>query len=344
MGPSGDAGRPSSGTNVGGIHRPTRSRRRRRSVRTVSIRRVITNNLSIKIGAVFLAVVLWLFAKGEQTVDRAFPIPLVLRNLPEDLTTFARPPESILVVLTGANKELVKLSLWGEPYAFVDMAGAESGQVFRVSLSAANIVLPRDAEVQVAEVRDPKNLDLEIDVLAERRVRVEPLIEGEPAEGYFVFGAPRALPDSVTIFGPRSMVRRMTTVRARTLDISSRRARIEIARPVDLEGSCNLHAVPKETRIIVDIEGTKIVEIPGVPVTFEHDPGHRSTSIEPAWIAVRASGPEHVVQGLAPADISALVDARGLPKGTHQLVPEIEAPEDVVVAEATPLRLTVTLE
>ncbi len=80
-------------------------------------KRKLMNNMNLKIAAVIVAVVLWAFAKGEQTTDGMLPIPLRLRNVPEGLTTVRRPPETVDVVFTADTKELVKLRLWGEPYA-----------------------------------------------------------------------------------------------------------------------------------------------------------------------------------------------------------------------------------
>jgi len=74
------------------------------------LRNVVTNNLNLKVASVVVAVFLWLFAKGEQTGDRQFSIPLVLRNVPSGLTTVERIPDSVEVVISGDNKELVKLS------------------------------------------------------------------------------------------------------------------------------------------------------------------------------------------------------------------------------------------
>ena len=94
----------------------------------VFARGVITNNLGLKVAALIVAIVIWLFAKGEEAANRHFSVPLVLRNIPEGVTTVERPPETVDVIFTGANKELLKLRLWGEPCAVIDMTGAAAGR------------------------------------------------------------------------------------------------------------------------------------------------------------------------------------------------------------------------
>jgi YbbR domain-containing protein len=310
----------------------------------VSLRGIVTNNLSLKVGSVVVAVVLWLFAKGEQTGDRQFSIPLVIRNVPEGLTTVERIPETVDVVISGDNKELVKLTFWGQPYAVLDMTEAAADRVFRVSLSPANVIVPRESGVQVVEVRDPKSLDLEVDRRLERRVSVEPVIEGSPADGYFLLGDPTTIPDSVTVYGPASVVQSLSSVKMEPLSISGRRARVESSGRILFEGPWNLHAVPREVRVTVDIEGTEVVTLPEVPVEFRHEPGFGAVTVEPTVIELQITGPAHLVARLTAADVNVVIDARGLPRGVHQILPEIHLPEGLVVVGNRPTRFQATLE
>jgi len=289
-------------------------------------------------------VVLWLFAKGEQTGDRQFTIPLVIRNVPSGLITVERIPKTIDVVVSGDNKELVKLSFWGQPYAIVDMSEAAADRVFRVSLSPANVVLPRESGVQVVEVRDPKSLDLEVDRRLEQRVPVRPNVEGTPPDGYYVLGSPTAVPDSVTVYGPASVMKSLRSVDTEPLSVAGRRSRVESSRPVVFEGPWNLHAVPREVRVAVDIEGTEVVTLEGVPVEFRHEPGFTAVTVDPTVIEVQVAGPEHMVKRLTPADVNVVIDARGLPRGVHQILPEIHVPEGLSVVSNRPTRFQATLE
>jgi YbbR domain-containing protein len=309
----------------------------------VSFRTAIFNNVGLKVAALIVGVVLWLFAKGEQEADRLFPLPLVLRNMPDGLTAVEQVPDRVEVVLAGDNKELVRLSIWGDPYAVIDMSDAEADQTFRVSLSSANIVLPRDAEVQVVEVRNPRNLDLEIDRLVDRKVRVAPAVQGVPADGFFFVGEKTALPDTVFVFGPERVVTEIDSVVTALLDVTGRRSRVDAARRIEFDGEWNLHAVPKEVRVVVDIEGTRVTTLSGVPAVFEHEPGFANATVEPGVLELTLSGPDHLVVSLTAEDIEVVVDAMGLPRGTHDLVPIVRTPEGIDVHGVTPPRVTVNL-
>ena len=306
-------------------------------------RRAIFNNIHIKLAALTVGIFLWMFAKGEQEGSKLFSVPLVLRNMPDGLTTVEKIPGSVDVLLEGDNKDLVRLNLWGEPYAVVDMTGAQADRTFRVSLSPANIILPGDAQVQVVEVRDPRNLDLEIDELINDRVAVSPLVEGAPADGYFVFGGRGSLPDSVFVFGPARIVSELESVSTAPLSIAGRRNRVDAPRRVEFEEEWNLHAVPKEVRVIVDIEGTKVATLPDVPMLFDHEPGFEEATVVPSTVELAVSGPDHLVTSLTVSGVWVVVDAMGLPRGTHELVPEVRVPEGIDVHGVTPARVTVTL-
>lgn len=309
----------------------------------MSIRSAISANRNLKVAATIAALILWLLAKGEQTADREFLLPLVLSHMPDGLTTVEPAPASVRVVLSGATKDLLRLGLWGEPHAAIDLSGAEPDKTIRLSLSEGNVVLPRDAGVQVEEIRDPKVLDLEIDRVGERRVRVAATLAGAPAASYHVLGEPRCVPDSVTVIGPARVVGRLVSVQTLPLDLSGRKSRIDASRAIDASLGANLHAIPKEVRVAVDIEGSATRVLSDLPVSFQHEPGFASVTIAPEVIEVELKGPAHAIAELLPTDVSVVVDARGLPRGTHDVAPEIVLPLGVELVSAKPPRFAVTM-
>jgi YbbR domain-containing protein len=146
------------------------------------------------------------------------------------------------------------------------------------------------------------------------------------------------------VHGPASVVRTLAGVGTAPLDITGRRNRVEATRRVAFPDNWNLHSVPRDVQVRLEVEGTKVVTLTDVPVRLRHEPGFASVSIEPKALAIDISGPEHIVAGIQSSDVKVLVDARGLPRGVHQLVPEIDVPAGVEIASIRPTRFTVTLE
>ena len=67
-------------------------------------------------------------------------------------------------------------------------------------------------------------------------------------------------------------------------------------------------------------------------------------TVVPETVELTLSGPDHLASSLRAEDVRVLVDAMGLPRGTHDLVPEVHVPEGIDVHGVTPARVTVTLK
>jgi hypothetical protein len=133
-------------------------------------------------------------------------------------------------------------------------------------------------------------------------------------------------------------------VRTASLDIEGRRSRVDASRRIEFDEQWNLHAVPKEVRVLVDIEGTRVATLPDVPLVFEHELGFEEATVVPETVELTLSGPDHRAASLTVEDVLVVVDAMGLPRGTHELVPEVTAPAGIEIHGVTPARVTVTLQ
>ena len=111
-----------------------------------------------------------------------------------------------------------------------------------------------------------------------------------------------------------------------------------------VSGAWNLHAVPKEVRVVVDIEGTRMVTLSDVSLVFEHELGFGEAIVSPYVVELTISGPEHLAVALTPQDVSVVVDAMGLPRGTHELVPDVQVPEGMELLGVVPPKVTATLQ
>lgn len=164
-----------------------------------------TENLALKASSVLLAMALW-FVVGarEPTEDlatvRFIPLldsALVLRD--------PTPPVRALVV--GRPSEILKLS--NTPLVIRRPIPGDVPDTLEVPLRASEIEIPEGVEVIVREVQ-PRALTLRFETTTSRRVPVRSSLT-IPAE---VVGRARVIldPDSVTVMGPRRIVRVLATV------------------------------------------------------------------------------------------------------------------------------------
>jgi len=190
-----------------------------------------TRNLRYKLLALASAFMLWGVAHGTADIERGFDIPVVFKNLPENLVIVDQSSDVVNVRMRGSRAGLRRMTAEGPDYE-VDVSGARPGRAnFEVDLT--RIEFPRGTR-DVS--RSPSNLLVTFEPSASRVVRVKPDIAGEPAPGFAVEGVDLT-PTEVRIEGARSEVRRRGEVVTETIDVSglqetaTREVKVSLTRP-----------------------------------------------------------------------------------------------------------------
>ena len=162
-------------------------------------------NLALKASSLLLALALWFIVGArEPTEDLA-----TVRFIPQlDSALVQRdptPPVRALVV--GRPSEILKLS--HTPLVIRRPIPGDVPDTLEIPLRASDIEIPEGVEVIVREVQ-PRSLTLRFETTTSRRVPVRSALT-IPAE---VVGTARVVldPDSVTVMGPRRIVRTFATV------------------------------------------------------------------------------------------------------------------------------------
>ncbi len=183
-----------------------------------------SENLALKASSLLLAMALW-FVVGarEPTEDLAN-----VRFLPQLDSALALrdPTPPIRALVVGRPSEILKLS--NTPLVIRRPIPGDAPDTLEIPLRASDIEIPEGVEVIVREVQ-PRTLTLRFETTASRRVAVRSRLQ-LPAQ---IVGLARVIlePDSVTVMGPRRVVRSFLSVATTrdTVDIDS------IARVVDLD-------------------------------------------------------------------------------------------------------------
>ena len=164
-----------------------------------------TENLALKASSLLLALALW-FVVGarEPTEDLA-----TVRFVPQlDSALVLRDPTPpIRALVVGRPSEILKLS--NTPLVIRRPIEGDVPDTLEIALRASDIEIPDGVEVIVREVQ-PRSLTLRFETTASRRVPVRSALT-IPAE---VVGLARVVldPESVTVMGPRRVVRTMRNV------------------------------------------------------------------------------------------------------------------------------------
>jgi len=175
--------------------------------------KLITENWSVKLLSLFLALILWFFVTGEQTSEIGFSVPLELKNIPRNLMVVNDVPSVVDIRVSGPRTILSNL----RPSDFalsVDLKGAHPG-VTSFGHLENRIQVP--SALKISRI-SPSLLDVRLEAVGEAKVPVRVVTNGTPPEGYRLIRV-EADPATVIIQGPQSEVRKIREVVTTPVDI-----------------------------------------------------------------------------------------------------------------------------
>ena len=160
-------------------------------------------NLGLKFLSTLVAVMLWLIVAGERVVERVMRAPVEFQNLPAGLELVGNPPDTVEVRLRGSSGALSRMTA-ADMSAVLDLTTARPGRrLFHITSSQVNV--PYGLEiVQVG----PSTLMMEFEMSGIRMIKVEPDIDGRPANGFEVTKV-TSDPEMVEVAGPESALKRL---------------------------------------------------------------------------------------------------------------------------------------
>lgn len=175
----------------------------------------------LRLLALGIALGLWFnssFEDREAQSERVVPAS-VSYTWPKDYIVLDRE-QSVNVRVRGSSKRVRALDP-DQVDVQVEL-GRREGSV-AVNLGPENVLVPDGLEVMSVE---PNVLTVEVEREANRRIRVEPELMGEPAPGAKV-GEPEVFPSQVLVTGPESLVNRTEVLRTRPVNIEGRSTTFE---------------------------------------------------------------------------------------------------------------------
>ena len=171
-------------------------------------------NLGLKFLSTLVAFLLWLIVAGERVVERVMRAPVEFQNLPAGLELVGNPPDTVEVRLRGSSGALSRMAA-GDMSAVIDLATARPGRrLFHITQSQVNVPYGIDI-VQVG----PSTLTMEFELSGIRLVKVEPDLDGSPADGYEVTSV-KSDPEMVEVAGPENALKRLEAAITEPVSVS----------------------------------------------------------------------------------------------------------------------------
>ncbi len=261
-----------------------------------------------------ISLVFWFFVK----LDNSYTTTIVAHitwQLPDSLAWRELPPETMQVEISGEGWDLLAQSLWrSDPVLYFPVGRRNNATVSRDEIiSQLESQLHPDIEVVRLEfdflpIRVERRLVRRVPVLVPtQRVSIAP--------GYVLTDSIRAVPDTVAISGPASLVQTIEFVQTMPLEATEVSAPLEETVPIQLPEAELLHAQPAEVKVLVRAE--RLTEkVLRQPVTVLGDTAH--IRIQPTHVQLLVELPVGKYETVDTTDFRVVADLRGLKPGSNQ--------------------------
>jgi YbbR domain-containing protein len=178
------------------------------------MKKLLTENLGLKISAVLISVFLWFFVTSRGQSEIAFDVPLEFKNIPADIGIVNAGAKTVSVTVRGHERPMKNLKV-SDVRVYVDLSKAKKGTgVFYINKD--DIKLPY--ALSVINI-SPSTVKVKLDETISRTFPVNPVLTGEPRNGYFVSSI-KVEPKSVVVKGLKSDVLRLHILKTEPIDIA----------------------------------------------------------------------------------------------------------------------------
>jgi len=305
----------------------------------VLLRRVFIENVTIKVVALLVTLLLFYFVREGKQDAKTLALDIEL-SIPRG------------VVQTNEIARQVQVKIAG-PKAMVDTLSEESVGPLSIDLSpfgigASTLFLHQEmfpnipSGVSIASIR-PSYIAVRIEKEVSRVLPVTPILKGQVAHGYRIDRY--TLSDrEATLIGPTSLVDRTDYLETAPIDISgATKTRVREV-PIRLPAPSTRLSTTEPIAVTVHIV-EEVIErtLEGVPVGA---PGVDGAEVEPREVTVTLKGPLRLVEPLKPADLKARValDPAQVKVGHQRTVVVLDGLPTGVVQVGEPPKVTLVVE
>jgi len=194
------------------------------------MRHPVFKNLGLKITAVLLSILLWVFATSRGLSEIALDVPLEFKNIPPGLELMNYDVKSVSLNIKGQER-LIRTILPTDIRVWIDLTRAKKGEGI-YAINKNNIRLPLTVTVKNIT---PTSVKVLLEESVSKTVKVRPIVVGIPEKGYYIKSI-SVIPQTVDIEGASSKIRKVDVVKTEPLDITDRSETLKKDLKLDVSG------------------------------------------------------------------------------------------------------------
>lgn len=178
------------------------------------MRGFFATNPALKLFALSIAILLWLFIMYKGQVERVIEAPIDFRNIPKGLEIVKSNAKTVNITVRGPERLLTSSRLI-DARASVNLSNAKKGENTFI-INEADIIVSRAIKVLRVE---PSVIRLQIDEFIRKTLPVKASIIGTPDKHYRV-KAIKVTPNFIDIEGPKASLASLSILRAEPIDVT----------------------------------------------------------------------------------------------------------------------------
>ena len=261
-------------------------------------------NWTLKATALLLALILWLFVRGEPGPERVVAVPLEL-HISNQMEITNDHPTSIEVTMRGAPFS----NMWfgkALPSCVVDLQDAAEGENI-VALTPEDIKISKGSGIRVLQV-NPARISVVLEKILSKEVPIVAPVLQSPPQGFEVYSK-ILKPASVTIFGPRTRIAPVQSIHTNPISLEGKKQSTKFYESLNIRDQ-RVHTSmnnPVEVEILIGPH-RKVFTIPKIPVI----PDSADYDITPKQIAIQVLAPPNRMERISAGNFSVTVPTNAL--------------------------------
>ncbi len=304
----------------------------------------LTKDWGLKVIALILAVGLWYYAVGEESIEVTRTVPLNIRIKSEQMSILRTSTAAVQVTLSAPRALLPEITSKEIQAEHEIGSGIKTAGDYSFRLEPREIKLPTP-QVRVMKI-NPEIVHVTIDELIVQKLKIEPDFVGEPAFGYQVKKNEIQLdPNAVLVEGPKGQLEKLESIKTERIDLVGRIR--SFRRTVELQLPSNIKTLSES---LVDVfvpiqEEFDEKEFHDIPVKVLNLPQRKLVAdLQPEKITFILKGSRRQLEKLLPENVLAYLDLSDYDAGQHEAPVQLFLPEEVRLKDELPLTVSVTLK
>ncbi len=247
------------------------------------------NNLTLKIGAVLLALLLWVHVATNKTYEHQVDMVLQVANIPKSLVLVSEIPSIVTVRVKTTGKQLIALAA-KQHVLTLDGSQFHEG-AFEHDLSDRDAAAAFDQVYERVDVVFPRKLFIRLERLTEKSVLIEPGVRANAAPGFLIVGQTRIEPAMVRVAGPSSVMRNLKSIMTEAVELNGLTTSASHKVRLFVPDSLHLSLGDSSATISIDVEPMKERVIGDLAIHAPYDFDAAQYTFAPTTVALRLGFP-----------------------------------------------------